>query len=214
MRRTVIVMVKEPRPGQVKTRLGRDIGFGAAAWWFRHQSLALLRRIRDPRWQVVLAVTPDVQGLCSRIWPGDLPRMAQGQGDLGQRMRRAMVSIRNGPVCVIGADIPGIGRAQIARAFAALGSHQSVFGPAVDGGYWLVGLKQPHRAPGSMFRDVRWSSESALADSMRSIPGLSVALVDLLQDVDTAADLKAIKPDMATSLLPMTGAQSHARPKP
>jgi len=56
--RTLIVMLKEPRAGRVKTRLGRDIGMVGAAWWFRHQVRRLLRRIDDPRWNVVLARGP------------------------------------------------------------------------------------------------------------------------------------------------------------
>ena len=78
MRRYLIVMVKEPRPGRVKSRLGRDIGMVAAAWWFRHQVARLLRDVEDPRWQVVLAVSPDHAGLNSRVWPAHLPRVAQG----------------------------------------------------------------------------------------------------------------------------------------
>ncbi|NNK16068.1 MAG: hypothetical protein HKP51_04085, partial [Sulfitobacter sp.] len=74
MNRTLIVMVKEPHPGRVKTRLGADIGLVSAAWWFRNQVSTLLRRIEDPRWQVVLAVSPDVEGVQSRVWPAHLPR--------------------------------------------------------------------------------------------------------------------------------------------
>jgi glycosyltransferase A (GT-A) superfamily protein (DUF2064 family) len=64
---TLIIMVKAPRPGRVKTRLGRGIGMGAAAWWYRHQTRTLIRRLRDPRWQIVLAVSPDREGLASRV---------------------------------------------------------------------------------------------------------------------------------------------------
>ncbi len=188
-RPTLIVMVKEPRPGRVKTRLGHAIGMVTAAWWFRHQVSALLRRLRDPRWQIVLAVSPDNAALTGRIWPRDLPRIAQGQGDLGQRMARAMGSFPIGPVCVIGADIPGIRRAHIARAFKALGRADAVFGPAPDGGYWLVGLKRGGLARRGMFRNVRWSSRHALADSAAALSHLRQVRVDTLADVDTAADL-------------------------
>ena len=131
MKPTLIVMVKEPRPGRVKTRLGRDIGMVGAAWWFRDQTRRLLRRIEDPRWQVVLAVAPDVEGLQSRVWPAHLPRWPQGRGNLGDRMAR-MLRSAPGPACVIGADIPGINRKELGRAFDALGNHDAVFGPAPD----------------------------------------------------------------------------------
>lgn len=186
---TLIVMVKEPRPGRVKTRLGRDIGMTAAAWWFRHQTRRLLRRIKDPRWQVVLAVAPDVEGLKSRNWPPYLPRIPQGTGNLGDRMARMLRLSAPGPACVIGADIPGITRGHIARAFAALGDHDAVFGPAPDGGYWLIGLKHPARQPSGFFADVRWSSPHALADSKATLPGYRIAEVTPLRDVDTAHDL-------------------------
>ncbi len=180
-------MVKAPRPGRVKTRLGREIGQVAAAWWFRHQVTRLLRRIRDPRWQIVLAVSPDRAD--GPFWPADLPRLPQGRGDLGARMGRMMRAVPPGRVCVIGADIPGIRRAHLARAFAALGRAELVFGPAEDGGYWLVGARNSQAVPASLFRGVRWSTAQALADSIASVPGRHVALVDTLADVDTAADL-------------------------
>lgn len=192
MTRTLIVMVKEPRPGRVKTRLARDIGTVTAAWWFRRQCTRLLRRLRDPRWQIVLAVSPDREGLTSRIWPADLPRLPQGSGDLGTRMARAMRSAPPGPVCVIGADIPGITRPAIWRAFRALGASDVVFGPAEDGGYWLVGLHNAAQVPHGLFGDVRWSTEHALADTIGSVPGARIALVDQLRDVDTVEDLRSL----------------------
>lgn len=193
MRRTLVVMLKTPRPGQVKTRLGRDIGMVSAAWWFRHQSLNVLRRLRDPRWKIVLSLAPDTAVFRDRTWPNDLDRMPQGRGDLGTRMRLALRRAGPGPVCVIGADIPGITKTAVARAFAALGRRQAVFGPAKDGGYWLVGLRHPGRAPRRLFQNVRWSTEHALSDSLRTTAPLSVELVDELSDVDTLADLVATR---------------------
>lgn len=188
----LVVMLKEPRPGRVKTRLGRDLGMTTAAWWFRHQTSALLRRVQDPRWQTVLAVAPDTEGLRSRVWPAHLPRIPQGRGTLGDRMGRIMRDLPPGPVCIIGADIPGIDRHRIARAFAALGPNDSVFGPAPDGGYWLVGLKRSAPPPSTLFQNVRWSTEHALTDTCASMPGLRIARVDTLQDVDTLTDLRAL----------------------
>lgn len=191
MRPKLVIMVKEPHPGRVKTRLGRDIGLTASAWWFRHQTRALLRRIEDPRWQTLLAVAPDVEGMNSRVWPAHLPRVAQGRGDLGDRMARLLRGLPRGPVCIIGADIPGITRRRIGDAFSALGDHEAVFGPAPDGGYWLIGLKRARPPGAGILQDVRWSTQYALEDSMRSLGDMRVAHVATLRDVDTAADLHA-----------------------
>ena len=73
-------MLKEPRAGRVKTRLGKDIGMVPAAWWFRHQSRRLLRELEDRRWSITLAISPD-KLLLKHIWPAELRRIPQGQGD-------------------------------------------------------------------------------------------------------------------------------------
>lgn len=190
IRPQLVVMLKEPHPGRVKTRLGREIGMIEAAWWFRHQVRHLLRRVADPRWDLCLAVSPDREGLLSRVWPEHLPRMPQGAGDLGDRMRRILRDMPPGPVCVIGADIPGAGASQIARAFRLLGRHDAVLGPAPDGGYWLIGLKRTRSVPAALFADVRWSTEHALADTLSGLAGLSHAFADTLADVDTVADIQ------------------------
>ncbi|NOX73555.1 MAG: glycosyltransferase [Alphaproteobacteria bacterium] len=183
-------MVKEPRPGRVKTRLGADIGMVQSAWWFRHQAGRLVRRLsRDPRWHCVLAVSPDVEGLTSRVWPVNVARIAQGQGDLGARMAWVFRSFPSGPVVIIGADIPAIEPYHIARAFRALGDHDAVFGPADDGGYWLIGLKRMRALPPDLLGDVRWSSEHALMDSEAGLRDMRIARVDMLRDVDRASDL-------------------------
>ncbi|WP_170479338.1 TIGR04282 family arsenosugar biosynthesis glycosyltransferase [Ruegeria arenilitoris] len=191
MQRTLVIMVKEPRPGRVKTRLGRDLGMIRAAWWFRHQTSALIRRLRDPRWQIVLAVSPDREGANSRVWPPDLPKKPQGPGDLGQRMTRMLQSAPKGPVCLIGADIPGVTRKHISAAFRSLGSAQMVFGPAFDGGYWLVGAQRYCALPRDLFRNVRWSTEFALIETLVSVKSSRVAMLDELRDVDTASDLSS-----------------------
>lgn len=185
-RANLVVMIKEPRPGRVKTRLGRDLGMTAAAWWFRHQCAALLRRLDDPRWNLILAAAPDHKGLTSRVWPAHLPRVPQGNGNLGDRMARQL-NLHHGPTCIIGADIPGIQPHHIAEAFRALGDHDAVFGPAPDGGYWLVGLKARPRS--GLFKNVRWSTEHALSDSRATLGNARIATIATLADVDRVADL-------------------------
>ena len=90
-------MVKAPVAGRVKTRLGRDIGMTNAAWWYRHQTARLLRRLRDPRWHIVLAVAKAPNQPDPPIWPKELQRMDQGTGDLGQRMKRLLARFQTTP---------------------------------------------------------------------------------------------------------------------
>ncbi len=193
MQRTLVIFLTEPRPGRVKTRLGRDIGMTGAAWWVRHQAARLIRRVRrDRRWRPVLAVGPGREGLASRVWPAHLPRWPQGPGDLGDRMGRAFFAMPPGPVIIIGADIPGLRPAHVAEGFRLLGRHDAVLGPAPDGGYWMIGLRRGGRAvPAGLFDGVRWSSPDALADTVASLAPLDVGFAATLQDVDEAADLHA-----------------------
>ena len=186
----LVIMLKEPLPGRVKTRLGRDIGMVSAAWWFRHQSQRLIARLAsDPRWQTILAVSPDHGGPQSRVWPRHVVKVAQGNGDLGDRMARLFHTLPIGPVVIVGADIPGIKCAHIARAFRALGDNDAVFGPAEDGGFWLVGMKRSKPVRSNIFGGVRWSTEYALADSIACLVGMKVSEINRLRDVDRAADL-------------------------
>jgi uncharacterized protein len=195
MRPTLVVFVKEPRPGQVKTRLAREIGAVDAAWWFRHQSARLIARVaRDRRWRTVLAVTPDAEALRSRAWPA-LPRVGQGPGDLGRRMLRFLrggtgTRLAPGPVAVIGTDLPGLRPHHLAQAFWLLRRHDAVLGPATDGGYWLIGLGRGRAVPPDLLDGVRWSTEHALADTLARLRHLDVGLAATLSDVDTAADLR------------------------
>lgn len=189
--RHLVVMLKEPRPGRVKTRLAHDLGTVPACWWFRHQTRALLRHLEDPRWRLVLAVSPD-RAVTARDWPSHLPRIPQGRGDLGARMRHALTAMPRGPVCVIGGDIPAIRKTHIARAFHILGSHDAVLGPTFDGGYWLVGMRRQKAISRDLFAQVRWSSPYALDDTLNGMNDLSVGFADRLRDVDTAQDLGGV----------------------
>ncbi|MEL7256812.1 MAG: DUF2064 domain-containing protein [Pseudomonadota bacterium] len=191
---TLIVMLKEPRAGLVKTRLGRDIGMTNSAWWFRHQSGALLRRLYAPRrWNMILAVAPDSAGLASRAWPAHLQRIAQGQGDLGVRMARLLREFDRNPVCLIGGDIPGISQHHVFKAFKTLGAHDAVFGPAKDGGFWLVGITPNTALPSTVFQGVRWSTKYALTDALATLPRKRIGFVDTLRDIDTIEDLAKLQ---------------------
>lgn len=182
MRDTVIVFARAPRLGQVKRRLAAGIGDRAALRFYQATLARLLRALKaDRRFCTVLAIT----GGAAR-WPVELPRIPQGSGDIGQRMQRAFARFQNRKVAVVGSDIPDAGPADLVSAFRALGSAQAVFGPALDGGYWLVGMGP--RRPARPFMQVRWSTRHALADTRRNFTGLRINLMRTLRDIDTLED--------------------------
>ena len=201
MRRTLIIMVKEPRPGRVKTRLAADIGAVGAAWWYRHQTEQLLQRLRDPRWEIVLAVSPDRQGLLSRVWPQNVARMVQGPGDLGDRMGR-LLRVFGGQTCIIGSDVPDIDRPKVAQAFHMLGARDAVLGPSEDGGYWLIGWNKRRPPPATLFKNVRWSTAHAMADTIASMPEARIGFAETLRDVDDIEDLRMTRAGVRASSAP------------
>jgi hypothetical protein len=179
----VVIFARAPRYGAVKTRLARDIGAGETIRFYRNTMARLVRRLRaDPRFETVLAVTPDA-ARDGRFWPGGVRVSGQGDGDLGRRMMRALRRAGARPAVVVGSDIPGIEPFHLREAFAALGARSIVLGPARDGGYWLIGARHPQRLRAAALDGVRWSSAHAMGDTIARLG--AVALLDLvLDDVD------------------------------
>lgn len=194
MRRHLVLFVRAPRLGGGKRRLAREIGEVAAAAFERRMIALLLRRLAgNRRWQTRLAVTPDRAKSEALLWRRGVPAFGQGAGDLGVRMRRALVSTP-GPAVLIGGDIPALGARHIARAFSLLKSCDLVFGRARDGGFWLVGARRPQRLP-ALFKGVRWSSPFALADALASLPQeVRVGFADTLEDVDDGESYRRLAP--------------------
>jgi rSAM/selenodomain-associated transferase 1 len=189
MKNIAVVFARAPRLGAVKRRLAREIG-ARAALRFHLATLTRLTRAlaADRRYRTVLAITPDRARL--RL-PARVARIPQGSGDLGIRMHRAFRRFPRCRVALIGCDIPDAGHDDVWAAFCALGRSQAAFGPAADGGYWLVALSP--RRPSRPFASVRWSSEHALADTLVNFVGRRVAMLRTLHDVDTADDLRSLR---------------------
>lgn len=196
-RKTLIIFAKTPRRGLVKSRLARDIGGAAATRWYRLNLALTLRRLGlTKRWDCRIIAAP--HHAAAWPWPKPWRFSHQARGDLGQRMLKALRSVRKGPVVLIGSDIPGIGPQHIADAFRVLGNNGVVFGPSADGGYWLVGFSPRYR--GNPFTNVRWSTKWALEDTVAGLrSGTKVGFVAEMQDVDEGPDLAAAKNSLRRS---------------
>jgi uncharacterized protein len=195
IRRHLVLFMRAPSWGVGKRRLARDIGDAAALRFERAMLGLLVRRLgRDKRWQLRLAVTPNSARRRARLWPRGVAVTVQGEGDLGRRMRRALARCPPGPAVLVGSDIPALAPRHIASAFRLLGGHDLVFGPAEDGGFWLVGARRSPRLP-PLFGPVRWSGPHALADVLSNLPpGIRVGFAARLEDVDDAASYRRLAP--------------------
>ncbi len=191
--RSVLIYAKPPLIGLSKTRLARSLSRAEARRIARMTMARTLHEVCDPRWQSVLYATPDKYlplGL-GGLWPRSLMRRSQGIGDLTDRLETGLAEAPIGQVLFIGADAPDIRRRHIANAFAALKTHDAVFGPASDGGFWLFGMHKRRRTI-SPFRHVRWSGPHALADVRANLGETAkVAKLETLIDIDEAADWTA-----------------------
>lgn len=193
--RTLLVFAKAPVPGRVKTRLARGIGEERAAEVYRRIGSRVVRAVRGGPYRTVVCYDPPGARAEVLGWlgPDGVELRPQARGDLGSRMaaavRRAFEESER--VCVIGTDAPELDRGRVEEAFGRLDAGAEVcFGPAADGGYYLVALRAPRP---ELFREIPWSTDRVLEVSLsraRAL-GLRVATLDPLADVDTPADLRA-----------------------
>jgi glycosyltransferase A (GT-A) superfamily protein (DUF2064 family) len=185
----VILMVRAPVAGTIKTRLAASIGSAEALRFYRGTTASMIRRLgNDPRWKMVLAITPD--RLCrARFWPSGMERWPQPNGGLGERMLRLLGGPVGRAAVLIGSDIPDIRASDIADALRKVGRTKLVLGPSKDGGFWLIG-KSAWPLPRRLFDDVRFSTEHALADTVKNW-NAPVDFVSSLSDVDSEMDYLA-----------------------
>jgi uncharacterized protein len=198
----IILFTRYPEPGRAKTRLIPVLGAGGAAALHRRMTERILETIErhavtsDVRVEIRLAGGADD---LARAWLGPERWIRpQGPGNLGDRMLRAATeaAVEGAPSTVIvGADCPAITEAHLAEAFAALIESEIVLGPAVDGGYYLIGLRQPRSC---LFRGIDWGTSSVLSETVRAAEEacLTPTLIDALPDVDRPEDLDALPGDL------------------
>jgi hypothetical protein len=193
-RRHLLIFAKAPRLAAVKRRLAAGIG-DVEAWRFYGNTMrATIGRIAwDERWRTSLYVTPDRFAVSGAVWPSGIARIGQGSGDLGARMSRALREQPPGPVVLVGTDIPSLTAIHIDLAFRKLGEVDVVLGPALDGGFWLIGLAR-RRSRSIAFWNVRWSTEWALGDTSAGLAkAYSVALIETLEDIDDESGYERLR---------------------
>ena len=194
----LLIFAREPVLGKVKTRLAADIGVDAALAVYRELlalTAAAVAKAAVPAtvWLAEAPAPPAESTLPRPEWPGLSWRVQPPAGSLGERMANAFeaaFAAGAGRVVIIGTDCPSLSAELLHRAFDKLGAHDLVIGPADDGGYYLLGLRelQPE-----LFRNKDWSTATVLPDTLADAGrlGLRVVLLPTLSDVDSVRDLAA-----------------------
>jgi rSAM/selenodomain-associated transferase 2/rSAM/selenodomain-associated transferase 1 len=199
MKNRLILFTRYPIPGKTKTRLIPALGNQGAADLHREMTEYTLERVK-PLSEEGVCIEIRYEGGDSRSmsdWLGeDLSFVPQGDGDLGVRMERAFKdSFREGAgkTVVIGSDCPGLDAENIREAFRLLDSNPVVLGPAVDGGYYLIGIRVESREKlfEAVFYRIPWGSPEVLSCTVNALAAarLDLGLLDEKDDVDDPEDM-------------------------
>jgi rSAM/selenodomain-associated transferase 1 len=193
----ILLFLRAPERGLVKTRLAASLGNDTALSLYRHfveDILAMLSRTGFP---VILWGHPEARLDRIASWLGpELPLRPQAGEDLGRKMANAFSeAFADGfdKVVLVGSDIPDLPPRIIRDAFSALDQAGAAIGPAADGGYYLVAFRKSAFLP-EAFENISWSTEQVLPQTLARFQkgGMPVRLLEQWQDIDTIEDLKAL----------------------
>lgn len=200
--RWLILMMKAPEPGRVKTRLGKDVGFEEAAALYRKFVEYLVRLLWGKQghpWQCAIAYDPPEAEAQIRDWLGPLAHddtnfFPQEQLDLGGRLEAAFergFAAGATSVIALGADCLGVTAEEIQHSFEDLESHPLAMSPAEDGGYWLIGMSGRQY---EIFREMPWSQPTLAAETRAKAARLGLEIAEGVEkiDVDTLDDLRRL----------------------
>lgn len=186
------IFAKPPVPGQVKTRLCPPFSLREATELYRISLLETVARMSRGRFSLTLFFAGDADYFATTF--PRLPRIFQGEGDLGQRLERALGTLLergHGAAALIGADSPDLPLAYVEQAFAALQQADVLVVPARDGGYVLIGER---RHQPSLFQDMPWSTSALLEETRRRARTLAIDYRELQpwEDVDDLIGLRRL----------------------
>lgn len=187
----LIILAKYPHPDHVKTRLRRRLPDDARIVLYRNLLVDTIEKLKKLEGaDTFISFAPRSEKKYFSAF--GIPLLPQSEGDLGDRMFSAIQSVlQTGyqKAVLVGVDIPELSGGIVLKAFSLLEASDLVFGPAEDGGYYLVGMKKPIR---EIFTGITWSTGDTLTESIHKAEssGYRVSLTDLLYDIDRPEDLK------------------------
>lgn len=188
----LIIFVRYPEPGAVKTRLAQRIGPERAASLYKLMAESIIDNTRSDDYEQAVFYTPISRKKELREWiDRDMTMYPQAEGDLGARLSAAFAEVFGrgaARAVVIGTDAPLVVREKVSRAFSELKTRDCVIGPCMDGGYYLLGLSGPHY---SVFRDISWGGDAVFGETVARIEeaGLRYLVTERSLDIDVWNDV-------------------------
>ncbi len=202
----ILLFVKAPVPGEVKTRLAPALGAGKAAALYRMFVLDLLLTLREIKIPVTVLFHPERDENLVREWLGQGPEyLAQEGNDLGQRLRSAFshgFDAGAERLLALGGDTPDIPGSLILEAFSSLEESSAVLIPAEDGGYAAIGFSREGCCP-EVFRGIPWGTAEVFRKTVDilAVEGVKARVLPPWPDVDTPADLEELLKRLGRSKL-------------
>ena len=188
-KKALIVFTRNPELGKCKTRLAKTVGDEAALNIYKH----LLRRTAEVSKQVNADrfVFYSETIIENDIWELEYFRKKLQQGsDLGQRMHNAFSELFQAgyeKICIIGSDLFDLNAQLVQSAYEKLDEHDTVIGPAEDGGYYLLAMTKMQNA---IFKNKDWGTENVKTETLKDLQNSNVLLLKELNDIDTFEDMK------------------------
>jgi rSAM/selenodomain-associated transferase 1 len=191
----LIIFIKNPVPGQVKTRMAREIGSERACSIYKTLTEAVYSNVSKDNSTYECRLMADSHDSVRPIrdWLNPKWKISVQEGDtLGLRMHHAFAEVLQAGYkrgVLVGTDIPGLTQSIIEKAFTELEQVDVVLGPAIDGGYYLIGLKQESKF---LFESIKWGTSNVLEKTIQKIEnkGKKYKLVKKLRDIDSLEDLR------------------------
>jgi uncharacterized protein len=189
----LMLFVRNPELGKVKTRLAASVGPEEALEIYMHLLQHTKKVTQDIDVEKLVYYSNEI--IQHDLWPNNkYNKQVQPVGDLGERMSAAFEDAFNkgfNAVVIIGSDCHQLTKEIVERAFEALENHEVVIGPALDGGYYLLGMNKFHP---EFFRNKRWSTEHVFPDTVLDIQKMHLSYkvlpelsdIDYLEDIDDA----------------------------
>ncbi len=196
MEKCILLFVKYPEKGKVKTRLAKDIGQDFALYLYENFVLDILEKLSGCSHNLIIYYYPRRDISSVKKWLGDRYFYSPQNGEnLGERMRNAFDNVFSegfSEVIIIGSDIPDLPIELIDKAFNEMDKHDAVIGPSYDGGYYLIGMKKEKFLP-EIFEKIEWGTEQVFDDTMRIFgkEKYNVYVLQKMRDIDTIDDLKS-----------------------